>query len=155
MTQVGISEKLAKTKVSHLSAGQRKRTSLAALLIKEAGLWLLDEPHAGVDEDGRTLIDGLITDFRLRGGTVLMASHELERAVLVSDKSFTVSGGAVTDEENYKLGNKTASTLSLPGGDFYSRSANGVFSVSSPGSGVKAVFGGQTGPTGTGNTDVA
>jgi heme ABC exporter ATP-binding subunit CcmA len=118
MAQVGISAKLAKAKVSHLSAGQRKRTSLAALLIKDAALWLLDEPHAGVDEAGRALIDGLISDFASRGGTVLMASHELDRAIVVSDKSFIISGGVVTGEEIYTTIKHTASMTTMHERDF-------------------------------------
>jgi hypothetical protein len=40
------------TPVGRLSAGQRRRTALAALVARRPELWLLDEPHAGLDADG-------------------------------------------------------------------------------------------------------
>ena len=50
--------------VGRLSAGQRRRTALAALVARRPELWLLDEPHAGLDADGRDLLDDLIRDGR-------------------------------------------------------------------------------------------
>ena len=49
------SGRLADTPVGRLSAGQRRRTALAALVARRPELWLLDEPHAGLDAEGRDL----------------------------------------------------------------------------------------------------
>jgi len=99
--RVNITDKLAKTKVGRLSTGQRKRTALAALLIRDYRLWLLDEPHAGLDEHGRYLVDQLILDFQSEKGTVVIASHELERAMAVSSRSVIISGGSIIAAENF------------------------------------------------------
>ena len=56
--------RLAGDPVGRLSAGQRRRTALAALVARRPELWLLDEPHAGLDADGRDLLDDLVR----RGG---------------------------------------------------------------------------------------
>ena len=48
----GLDGRLAGLAVASLSAGQRRRTSLACLLARRPELWLLDEPHAGLDQDG-------------------------------------------------------------------------------------------------------
>ena len=63
--------------VRTLSAGQRKRTALAALLVTPALAWLLDEPYANLDREGRVLVDRMLEAHALRGGATLMTSHGL------------------------------------------------------------------------------
>ncbi|HNE37680.1 MAG TPA: heme ABC exporter ATP-binding protein CcmA, partial [Microthrixaceae bacterium] len=58
-------------------------------------LWLLDEPHAGLDASGRDIIDGLVREAASVGATVLFASHELDRADDVADRTVEVVGGTV------------------------------------------------------------
>src|SRR4051812_18043146 len=48
MTALGVDGRLADVAVSKLSAGQRRRTSIAAMIARRPELWLLDEPHAGL-----------------------------------------------------------------------------------------------------------
>jgi heme ABC exporter ATP-binding subunit CcmA len=61
------------------SRGMQQRLALGRLLAQEADVWLLDEPTTGLDRRGletlRTLLEGLLA----RGGTALIASHELDR----------------------------------------------------------------------------
>jgi len=59
-----------------LSAGQSRRLSLARLLVAERHLWLLDEPAAGLDTAGKTLLADLISAHRASGGIVIAAVHE-------------------------------------------------------------------------------
>jgi heme exporter protein A len=63
--------------VRRLSAGQRKRVALAALLISPATLWLLDEPYANLDRPGRVLVDRMLEAHILRGGGAIITSHGL------------------------------------------------------------------------------
>ncbi len=58
-------------------------------------LWLLDEPHAGLDQSGRDLVDDLVVDAAQAGATVLMASHELDRTVDLASRTVVVAGGMV------------------------------------------------------------
>ncbi len=95
LERLGLAERLRTVPVARLSAGQRRRTSLAVLLARRPELWLLDEPHAGLDQAGRDLVDGLIRDASAAGVTVLLSSHELERAAAVSDRQVEVVGGQV------------------------------------------------------------
>jgi heme ABC exporter ATP-binding subunit CcmA len=97
MAAVELIGRLPSTKVGRLSAGQRRRTALAALLARRPQLWLLDEPHAGLDADGRDLLDGLIRRAAGQGATVVLASHELDRAVPLADREVVVDGGRVLD----------------------------------------------------------
>ena len=96
LTRVGLEDRLRDVPVNRLSAGQRRRVSLAALVARRPELWLLDEPHAGLDAEGRDLLDGLLTEAVGVGATVLMASHELERAVPLAHQIVRLDGGMVT-----------------------------------------------------------
>jgi len=58
-----------------LSAGQRKRSALARLLLSPAPLWLLDEPYANLDAEGVTLVDALLADQLAGGGACVMSTH--------------------------------------------------------------------------------
>jgi energy-coupling factor transporter ATP-binding protein EcfA2 len=78
-----------------LSAGQRRRTALAVLVARDPELWLLDEPHAGLDAAHRELLDGLVRDAAGRGATVMIASHEHERASVLAGRVITMAGGQV------------------------------------------------------------
>lgn len=96
LARLGLDGRLASTRVGSLSAGQRRRTSLAALVARDAALWLLDEPHAALDEDGRDLVDGVVREAIATGATVVMASHDTDRATALASRTLTVAGGAIT-----------------------------------------------------------
>jgi heme ABC exporter ATP-binding subunit CcmA len=72
--------RLADLTHSRLSQGQRRRVSLANALARSPRLLLLDEPHAGLDEEGRTFLGEVVRATRADGGAVVLASHELELA---------------------------------------------------------------------------
>jgi heme ABC exporter ATP-binding subunit CcmA len=95
LARLGLDGRLKDLTVARLSAGQRRRTSIAAMVVRRPELWLLDEPHASLDADGRDLIDRLIADSVAAGATVLLASHEDDRAVAVADRVVEVRGGIV------------------------------------------------------------
>lgn len=99
MARLGLDGRLAAVPVARLSAGQRRRTALAVLVARRPELWLLDEPHAGLDQDGRDLLDGLIRDATAAGATVVMASHELERVRGLAPRVVHIAGGAVAADE--------------------------------------------------------
>jgi heme ABC exporter ATP-binding subunit CcmA len=97
MERLGLSGRLAEVPTGRLSAGQRRRTALAVLVARRPELWLLDEPHAGLDAAGRDLFDGLVRDAVAAGATVLFASHELDRALELAHRVVTVAGGRAVE----------------------------------------------------------
>lgn len=93
MARMRIDGRLAQVKAAQLSAGQRRRTALAGLIVRRAEVWLLDEPHAGLDAAGRDEIDTVIRSAVGSGATVVLASHEHERAAGLAHRVVTVDGG--------------------------------------------------------------
>ncbi|MDP1819202.1 MAG: heme ABC exporter ATP-binding protein CcmA [Acidimicrobiales bacterium] len=93
MSSCGVDGRLADLLVARLSAGQRRRTALACLVARRPRLWLLDEPHAGLDQGGRDLLDELARTAVGAGATVLLSSHELDRAEALADRVVTLVGG--------------------------------------------------------------
>ncbi len=62
--------------VRRLSAGQRRRVALARLLTAPAPLWILDEPLAALDTDGKRLLETLISEHASAGGLTLISTHQ-------------------------------------------------------------------------------
>ncbi|MET0654913.1 MAG: heme ABC exporter ATP-binding protein CcmA [Pseudoxanthomonas sp.] len=63
------------TLARQLSAGQKKRLSLARLWLSPAPLWLLDEPYANLDLDGINLVNRMISAHLRDGGAALVTTH--------------------------------------------------------------------------------
>ncbi len=61
--------------VQALSAGQKRRLSLARLLIGAYVLWILDEPFTSLDKQGIALIETLMTEHCANGGMIVLTSH--------------------------------------------------------------------------------
>ena len=74
LERVGLARE-ARTPLSRWSRGMLRRLGLAAALLCEPELLLLDEPTAGLDAPGLELLDALLGEACARGATVVIASH--------------------------------------------------------------------------------
>lgn len=81
--------------IRRLSEGQQRRLALACLTIARPRLWLLDEPHAGLDRTARDALDELLGDAVKAGATVMFATHETGRATLAAARQVMLAGGRV------------------------------------------------------------
>ena len=72
---VGLS-RVAELPCQYLSAGQKKRLSLARLQLTKRPVWLVDEPLASLDAAGKTLAASLFAKHCASGGIVIAATHE-------------------------------------------------------------------------------
>ena len=97
LERLGLDGRLRSLPTAKLSAGQRRRVALAAMLARQPRLWLLDEPHAGLDAEYRQLLDTLLREAAAAGATVVVASHEDRTSEVLADRAVTMSGGLVLD----------------------------------------------------------
>jgi heme exporter protein A len=82
LAAVGL-EPLVRLPAAYLSAGQRRRLSIARLAAVERPLWLLDEPTSALDAQSQERLAGLMRDHLGKGGLIVAATHGplgLERA---------------------------------------------------------------------------
>ncbi len=61
--------------IQTLSAGQKRRLSLARLLITHNILWVLDEPFTSLDKQGIALMESIMTEHCAAGGMMVLTSH--------------------------------------------------------------------------------
>ncbi len=99
MDRLGVADRLSNLSVRKLSAGQKRRTALACLVVRRAQLWLLDEPHAGLDATARDELDATLREAAASGATIIVASHELERAGSLATRTVDVVAGQVQGEQ--------------------------------------------------------
>jgi ABC-2 type transport system ATP-binding protein len=94
LEQVGLGERRRATWRS-LSGGEKQRLSLALALIGRPAVAFLDEPTAGVDVQGRQVIQGIIRALRDRGAAVLLTTHDLEDVERLADRVTIIDRGRV------------------------------------------------------------
>lgn len=67
----------ADTQARFLSAGQLRRLCLARLLMTSSVVWLLDEPHTALDDEGQTLLNTLLIEHIRNQGIAVIATHHV------------------------------------------------------------------------------
>lgn len=94
LTQVGIAY-AADRPVRRLSKGMLQRTGLAAALVADPELLILDEPMSGLDPVGRKEVRDLIVDERKRGRTIFFSTHILNDVETLCDRVAILKKGEV------------------------------------------------------------
>jgi len=93
MERLGVAER-AEDKVEELSLGNQQRVQLAAALVHEPDLLVLDEPFSGLDPVGvDVLSEVLIAEARARSVPVVFSSHQLELVERLCDAVAIINGG--------------------------------------------------------------
>lgn len=94
LEQVGLSDR-ASDKVGTYSGGMKRRINIAAALLHEPRLVVLDEPTVGIDPQSRNHIFELIRSMQRKGITVLYSTHYMEEVELLCDELAIVDHGKV------------------------------------------------------------
>ena len=78
-----------------LSGGERQRVALASIMVMKPDIILLDEPTRGLDRDLKMQMGSLLSRYRDRGSTVLMATHDIEFGASIADRVCLLFDGSV------------------------------------------------------------
>jgi heme exporter protein A len=73
-----------------LSAGQKRRVSLARLMVTQAKLWVLDEPLTALDPAGRQAVADLLTEHAQAGGMAIYTTHQALELAGVTQRSLSL-----------------------------------------------------------------
>ncbi len=94
LEQVGLAGR-ADSLVRTFSRGMQQRLSIARALIADPDILLFDEPYTGLDQDAGATLDGLLTDAYNGSRTLIMATHQLNRAAELASRVVILSRGRV------------------------------------------------------------
>ncbi len=92
LRQVGLRRR-ADTLARTFSRGMQQRLSIARALLHQPALLLLDEPYTGLDQRAGELLDGLLRRALDDGRTIILSTHQLERAPSFAGRALVLSRG--------------------------------------------------------------
>ncbi|MGH2951267.1 MAG: heme ABC exporter ATP-binding protein CcmA [Solirubrobacterales bacterium] len=84
---------LADRRVDRLSMGQRQRIRLAMTFLHAPEVVLLDEPHTSLDDDGLSLLGGVLDEHARAGGSALICAPSRDHLGLDVDASYVIDSG--------------------------------------------------------------
>src|SRR3954465_8987655 len=95
LDMVSLSAAEADRRVGNYSLGMRQRLGIAAALIGDPQVLILDEPANGLDPAGIRWMRDLLRDYANHGGTVLLSSHLLAEIEIIADDIVMIGKGTI------------------------------------------------------------
>ena len=86
--------------ISALSFGQKKRVTIASILVMNPEIILLDEPTAGQDKRNYTEIMKFLNNLNAKGHTIVMITHDMQLMMEYSDRSIVVNDGRILSDSS-------------------------------------------------------
>jgi heme exporter protein A len=97
MEMVGLNE-YRDEQVQTFSRGMQQRLSLARAIIHDPPILFLDEPNAGLDQQGAEDLKQILWDFRNQGKTVIMTTHDLSTGLELCNRAAILKSGSLVYE---------------------------------------------------------
>jgi heme exporter protein A len=91
-------ERWSDVRVRTFSAGMKRRVSIARLVVARPCVLLLDEPFAGLDQQGAKWLAERLQTFKSGGGALLMSTHSFGRGFDVVDRAAVLAGGRIASD---------------------------------------------------------
>lgn len=98
LERVGLSKR-ADQLVRTYSRGMQQRLSIARALLHAPDVLLFDEPYTGLDPEASGTLDALLQDAHAEGHTLVMTTHELDRAARLAQRALILHRGQVVADE--------------------------------------------------------
>lgn len=103
LEEVGLAD-IGNKKFRHFSLGMKQKLGIAAAIMEEPELILLDEPTNALDEKSVMDLRDILQRRKERGALIVIASHDAEELSLLSDEIFVVEGGKIVRSYQPKKG---------------------------------------------------
>lgn len=102
LEQVGLVDR-ARSRVDELSAGLKKRASVARALVHEPDILLLDEPFATLDDEAADRLTDAIKSWRAPGRSAVIATHGAKRLKSFADAGVVLRRGLVASDRRSEV----------------------------------------------------
>jgi ABC-2 type transport system ATP-binding protein len=129
---VGLNERQG-TLVENYSTGMRIRLSFAKALLNDAPVLLFDEPTASLDPQSSHLIRDIIRDLKHQGHAIILTTHNMEEADLLSDRVAIIDHGkivALASPSELKQKVKSSDIIEIEARHLLEQTANALQSFS-------------------------
>jgi energy-coupling factor transport system ATP-binding protein len=94
LRDVGVAEELFEKSPFELSGGQKRRAAIAGILAMKPKYFILDEPTAGLDPEGRVHLLNLLKRLNQEQGiTIILVSHSMEDIASYVDRMIVMNRG--------------------------------------------------------------
>lgn len=90
-----LDEKAAKRRISTYSGGMKRRVNIAAALLHEPQVILMDEPTAGLDPQNRLALWGMIRALHQQGKTIVLTTHLMDEAEELCNRVAIMDNGKI------------------------------------------------------------
>jgi ABC-2 type transport system ATP-binding protein len=101
LVQTGLLDR-AKDKVKEYSGGMKRRINIAAALLHEPKILILDEPTVGIDPQSRNHIFDMIHELKKEGVTIIYSTHYMEEVEALCDEIAIIDNGKIITQGNLK-----------------------------------------------------
>ena len=98
LERAGLDALAAFRRVSGYSKGMRQKVAIAAALARRASAFLLDEPLSGLDPEAANDFTGVLADLRRDGAAILLATHDIFRAMELGTTIGIMKSGELVDQ---------------------------------------------------------
>lgn len=112
---VGLTDEMLNKSPFDLSGGEKRRAAIAGVMAMEPDVLILDEPTAGLDPVGRSVLLSQIAQYRkLRGTTIVLVSHSMEDIARATNKTIVMNKGElVMLDDTKKVFSRTEELMSI------------------------------------------
>lgn len=94
LEKVGLKEN-AQKKYKKYSLGMKQKLGIAAALMENPRMILLDEPTNALDEESVKKLRELLLEYKQRGALIILASHDKEELLALSDEIYEIESGRI------------------------------------------------------------